>query len=113
MAAYPIAISIYTFRLYAHPKNPDAWLIMGVFEAAYLLVAHYILNGSQIARWFCVVWVFVNLALGIARFDRFSGQPSWQAFVVICWAIQITAISLLFFPSARLHFRKKEPAPQG
>ena len=109
MAAYPIAISIYSFRLYAHPKNPDAWLIMGVFEAVYLLVAHSILNGSQIARWFCFIWVFVNIALAITRFDRFSGQPSLQAFVIIGWATQIAVIALLFAPSSRLHFGKKEP----
>jgi hypothetical protein len=109
IGVYPIAICGYSFRLYAHPKNPDAWFVVGVLEAVYLLIAYAILKRSRLARWFCVCWVAVNLVLGLTRFDRFSGEPSLQVFIVTCWLIQIAVISLLFLPSAKLHFQKTEP----
>ena len=109
IAAYPIAISIYSFRLYAHPKNPDAWFILGVLEAAYLLPAFAILSGSRLGRWFCVAWVAVNVAFGALKIGGFSSQPALQVFLVACWIVQIAVISLLFFPSAMRHFEKKKP----
>jgi hypothetical protein len=108
IAAYPIAISTYSFRLYAHPRNPDAWFVLATLEAVYLLPALLVLRGSNLARWFCTVWVGVNLALGMFHIGQFTGYPSLQGFVVACWIIQISIIALMFAPSARSYF-KKEP----
>jgi hypothetical protein len=106
IAVYPLAISTYSFRLYAHPKNPDAWWVLGFLTAVYLLPALLVLRGSNLARWFCTAWVGVNVTLGIFRIDRFSTYPSLQVFVVVCWVVQLSIIALMFAPSARAHFRK-------
>jgi hypothetical protein len=114
IAVYPVAISTYSFRLYAHPKNPDAWWVLGGLTAVYLLPAFLVLRGSNLARWFCAAWVVVNVSLGIFRIDRFSTYSSLQAFIVVCWVIQLSIIALMFAPSARGHFKKmpnRSPEP--
>lgn len=107
IAAYPIAISVYSFRLLTHPKNPNAWFVLGVLEATYLLPAFGVLYGSQIARWFCLAWVTVSISRGAFSLPALSSQQ--HVFVFTCWIIQAVVVSLLFTPSSSLFFRKNKP----
>ena len=114
MAVYPLAISVYSFRLYARPKNPDAWFVIGILEAAYLLPAFGVVSGSRLARWFCLGWVALSILRGAFSISALSGQLPLQVFVITNWVIQTTVVSLLFTPSGMLFFKKKEPIiPQG
>lgn len=113
IVSYPIAVCTYFFRLYAHPKNPDAWFVLSLQEAVHLLVACFILRGSNLARWFCALWVTANVGIGIFGLGRFSDFPSLQAFILTCWAIQLVVVTLLFVPPAGPHFRKKVKKTSG
>jgi len=109
---FPLLTCVIGFRLYAHPKNPDAWFIWAVLQVIYAIPAILILKKVGLIRWLWSIWLGLGIVLSAGRVLSLwhSSYPHLAVGVVIAWTTQIIIAVLLFMPEANVFFRSsKEP----
>jgi hypothetical protein len=108
----PIVTCMVWFRLYAHPKNPDAWFILAVLLIVSAIAALLILKRVGAIRWLWCVWFGGGMIFGVTKaIDMWNaGYPYLVVRVSAAWAVQIAVAVLLFLPSSNAFFRNRPKA---
>ena len=109
---FPLVICVIGFRLYIHPKNPDAWFIWAVLQVVYGFGALLILKGFGFIRWLWGLSLSITIVFGSGRIIAIWHSPYSYLAVWCClgFLVKIVLLALLFTPSTSAFFRTARTA---
>jgi hypothetical protein len=104
----PPLMCVWGFRLFRHPNNPDAWIVLAGWELAHLVPAYFILKGSNAMRWLWTAWVVFKMATGYWVFAKIWNSPYLDILFQLCigMGMHLATVVFLFLPTSHSFFAR-------